>query len=167
MGQPFSRFFARWQSRNERRVLLVGLDAAGKTSSLSPPLPSPFLPPVKSTLVVLFAHMAFSHKSCYIALILMHAFLCVVAVLYQMKAKGKSEEMTMPTVGFNVELLKLHEFKVSIWVSPCPCHCPCPCRLIFTSNLIAWMTRMLEGKTNCGHIGGTILRAPRLKCVLF
>jgi hypothetical protein len=39
------------------------------------------------------------------------------AVLYQMKMAGKSEELTMPTVGFNVELVKLSKFTLSIWVS--------------------------------------------------
>jgi len=79
----------------EMRLLMLGLDAAGKTSTFLKLLSTPSIVPYhRLTLFFLFLNLA---------------------ILYKLKLD--QDVTTIPTVGFNVETVTYKNVKFNVWVS--------------------------------------------------
>jgi ADP-ribosylation factor protein 6 len=91
MGKILSKIFG----NKEMRILMLGLDAAGKTSEIK------------------------NFMSCLIASVVSKLYLLFlffkIAILYKLKL-GQSVT-TIPTVGFNVETVTYKNVKFNVWVS--------------------------------------------------
>lgn len=90
MGANMSKALAKLFGSKEMRILMLGLDAAGKTSKMMNPLLSSCPPN---------AHVS----NCY-----------TVAILYKLKLN--QSVTTIPTVGFNVESVTYKNVKFNVWV---------------------------------------------------
>ena len=86
MGGLFGKLF----SGKDARILMLGLDNAGKTS------------------VQAYWELKFLKKILYLSLYLF------LEILYRMKLQ--TQVTTLPTVGFNVETVKFKNFAFNIWV---------------------------------------------------
>jgi ADP-ribosylation factor 6 len=94
MGGQLSKMMGKIFGSKEMRLLMLGLDAAGKTSmALSLPCPRPQLP--------------------HILLNLPNTDICVLAILYKLKLN--QDVTTIPTVGFNVETVTYKNVKFNVW----------------------------------------------------
>ena len=92
MGKLLSKIFG----NKEMRILMLGLDAAGKTSKCSKTFPC-------------------SCSDLSITLDNTNELFCLSAILYKLKL-GQSVT-TIPTVGFNVETVTYKNVKFNVWVS--------------------------------------------------
>lgn len=91
MGKLLSKIFG----NKEMRILMLGLDAAGKTSKLLTIIPSFVWIPRGNKLLTTIVPFSFS------------------AILYKLKL-GQSVT-TIPTVGFNVETVTYKNVKFNVW----------------------------------------------------
>lgn len=163
MGSKVSRLVRGVLARNERRLLLVGLDNAGKTCACSmcvwdalawgggrvmcrllpfawrPQSPPVFAPRSRLT----------TTRS------------CSAAVMFQLRI-GKPVK-TVPTVGFNVETIKHKKLTLHLWVRN-DARSNSGHKLAARSDLPCVNHRMLVDKIGCDHTGG--ITTPGLRCVL-
>jgi ADP-ribosylation factor 6 len=89
MGGQVSKIMGKIFGSREMRLLMLGLDAAGKTSALRFLLTTAFISPNSSL---------FSVSS---------------AILYKLKLN--QDVTTIPTVGFNVETVTYKNVKFNVW----------------------------------------------------
>ena len=85
MGGQVSKIMGKIFGSKEMRLLMLGLDAAGKTSESTP----------------------------YVAVIRRRLTVAVPAILYKLKLN--QDVTTIPTVGFNVETVTYKNVKFNVW----------------------------------------------------
>jgi hypothetical protein len=95
MGNILKKLF----NNKEMRILMLGLDSAGKTSSIIP--------------FICFAFCCLTRFCTNNSFILCRL---MIAILFKLKL-GHSVT-TIPTVGFNVETVSYKNVKFNVWVNP-------------------------------------------------
>ena len=103
MGAQLSKALGKLFGSKEMRLLMLGLDAAGKTSKTTtlPPLPDPPSSPLLTSSLPPYTSSP------------ANASLPYAAILYKLKLN--SDVTTIPTVGFNVETVTYKNVKFNVW----------------------------------------------------
>lgn len=127
MGKLLSKIFG----SKEIRILMLGLDASGKTSKCS------------------------QFTSCALQLYLHLSFFLPSAILY--KLKSGQPVTTIPTVGFNVETVTYKNVRFSVWV----CETIWNQWHNKTHQLFTLFNRMSVDRIKSGRYGGTTTLARR------